>query len=87
MLKLCSVCNGFNMFTSENDFSHPINESLVELLHGSLQLAALVLPLLIVTHRLLGGALPCRSTGYVVHIVNPPHRVYPALPPTDEEEF
>lgn len=67
--------------------SHPINESLVKLLHSSLQLAALVLPLLIVTHWLLCGTLPRSSSGYVVDIVHPAHRVHPALPPIQTAEW
>lgn len=58
----------------------PNYESLVELLHGALQLAALVLPLLVVAHRLHGGALPCGGPRDVVHEVDPPHLVNATLP-------
>lgn len=64
--------------------SHPENEPLVKLMHGSLQLAALVLPFLVVAHRLLRGPLPGCRTCYVVHVVHPAHWVHPALPPADE---
>ena len=60
---------------------HPIDEPLVELLHGALQLAALVLPLLKVAHRLLGGPLPRGGARHVVHVVHSAHGVHPALPP------
>lgn len=59
---------------------HPEYEPLVELLHGALQLAALVLPLLVVAHRLRGGPLPRRGPGDVVHEVDPAHGVHAALP-------
>lgn len=62
--------------------SYPKYEPLVELLHGPLQLAALVLPLLIVAHRLLRGALPRGGPGDVVHEVHPAHGVHTPLPPT-----
>lgn len=65
--------------------SHPINEPLVKLLHGSLELATLVLPFLVVTHRLLRGSLPRSSSGYVVDIVNSTHWIHSALPPAWKE--
>lgn len=64
---------------------HPEYEPLVELLHGALQLAALVLPLLVVAHRLRGGPLPRRGPGDVVHEVDPAHRVNAALPAEETE--
>lgn len=63
---------------------HPKYEPLVELLHGTLQLAALVLPLLVVAHRLHRGALPRSGPRDVVHKVNPPHLVGAALPAAGE---
>jgi len=63
--------------------SHPEYEPLVELLHGSLQLAALVLPLLVVTHRLERGALPRGGSRHVIDKVDPPHLVHTALPAED----
>jgi hypothetical protein len=62
--------------------SYPEYEPLVELLHGPLQLAALVLPLLKVTHRLLRRALPRGGPADVVHEVHPAHWVHSPLPPT-----
>ena len=59
---------------------HPEDESLVELLHGTLKLAALVLPLLIVTYRLYRGALPCGGSRYMIHKINPPHLVNAPFP-------
>ena len=66
--------------------THPIDEPLVELLHGSLQLVSLVLPLFVVSHRLLRGPLPRSRPGNVVDIVHPTHRVHPALPPAEKGE-
>lgn len=65
--------------------SYSINEPLVKLLHGSLQLAALVLPLLIVTNRLLRRALPCSSSRYMVNIVHATHWIHPTFPPARKE--
>lgn len=59
---------------------YPINKPLVELLHGSLELATLELPLLVIPDRLQRWSLPrCRS-GEVVNVINPPHVVNSALP-------
>lgn len=59
---------------------YPIYKSLVELLHGSLELAALQLPLLVIADRLQRWSLPRRRSGEVVDIINPPHVVNSALP-------
>lgn len=75
-----------DIYHQDCDCSYPINESLVKLLHGSLQLAALMLPLLIVSHRFLCRTLPSGSSGYVVHIIHPTHRIHPAFPPTHIKE-
>lgn len=61
-------------------YSYPIYKPLVELLHGSLKLAALELPLLIIPDRLQSWSLPCRRSGEVVNVINPPHVVNSALP-------
>lgn len=60
--------------------SHPKYKSLVELLHGALQLASLVLPLFIIAHCLHSGALPCGGTCHVINKVDPPHLVNTTLP-------
>lgn len=65
-------------------FTHPIDESLVEAVHGSLQLTALVLPLLIVSDRLECGSLPCGGSDYMIHIVHTAHRVQATLPTTTQ---
>lgn len=62
------------------DRPYPINEPLVEVLHGSLELAALMLPLFIVSHRLLSGPLPCCRSCYVVNIIHPTHWVHSSFP-------
>lgn len=59
---------------------HPIDEPLVELLHGSLELATLELPLLVIPDRLQRWSLPSRRSGEVVNVINPPHVVNSALP-------
>lgn len=46
-----------------------VEEPLAELVHGTLQLAALALPLLVVPHRLNRGPLPRSGPGVVVHVV------------------
>lgn len=66
---------------------YPEHEPLVELLHGALQLAALLLPLLIVAHRLHRGPLPRGGSGYVVNEVDPSHWVESALPATDKRNI
>lgn len=60
--------------------SHRVEVSLVELVHGSLQLAALALPLLKVADRFHGGTLPRGGAGVVVNVVDPAPVVHPALP-------
>lgn len=57
-----------------------VEEPLAELVHGTLQLAALALPLLIVAHRLCCGPLPCGGPGVVVHIVESAPLVHTLLP-------
>lgn len=49
-------------------------------MHGTLQLAALALPLLVVAHRLGRGPLPCGGSGVVVHVVVPAPLVHSFLP-------
>ncbi len=61
-----------------------VEVSLVELLHGSLQLGALRLPLLIVAHRLLCGPLPRGGSGVVIHIVEPATLIHALLPATTD---
>lgn len=51
--------------------SHLVEESLAEVLHGALELAALGLPLLVVPHVLSCGALPGGGPSVVIHIVKP----------------
>ncbi len=68
-------------------FPHPDDESLVELLHGSLQLTALVLPLLVVPHRLRRGPLPRGGSAKVVHKIHPARRVHTPLPATREKSI
>lgn len=63
--------------------SYRVEVSLVKLVHSSLQLAALTLPLLKVAHRLHGGTLPCGGAGIVVHIIDPATVVHTALPTSD----
>lgn len=60
--------------------SYPIYKPLVELLHGALQLALLVLPLFIVTHCLHCGALPCGGARDVIHKVGTAHLVNTTFP-------
>lgn len=57
-----------------------VEEALAELVHGTLQLAALALPLLVVAHGLGRGPLPCGGSGVVVHVVVPAPLVHPLLP-------
>lgn len=67
-------------FQPINQCSHPIYESLIKLLHSSLKLAALKLPLFIIPDRFQSWSLPgCRS-GKVVDIINPSHVVNSAFP-------
>lgn len=61
-------------------FSYRVEVSLVELVHSSLQLAALTLPLLKVSDWLHGGTLPRGGAGVVVHIIDPAPVVNSALP-------
>lgn len=61
--------------------SHLVQESLAELLHGSLELVSLGLPLLIVPDIFGRGALPCGGPGVVVHVVIPASRIHTLLPP------
>lgn len=49
-------------------------------MHGTLQLAALALPLLVVAYRLGCGSLPGGGSGVVVHIVVPAPLVHSFLP-------
>lgn len=60
--------------------SYRVEVSLVDLLHGALQLTALRLPLLEVAHGLHGGPLPGGGARVVVHVVDPAAVVYPPLP-------
>lgn len=60
---------------------HLVQESLAELLHGSLELVSLGLPLLVVPDVLGRGALPRGGPGVVVHVVVPAPRVHALLPP------
>lgn len=57
-----------------------VEEALAELVHGALQLAALALPLLVVSHRLGCRPLPRGGSGVVVHIVEPAPLVHSFLP-------
>jgi len=61
--------------------SHLVQESLAELLHGSLQLVSLGLPLLVVPDILSRWALPRGGPGVVVHVVIPASRIHALLPP------
>lgn len=61
--------------------SHLVQESLAELLHGSLELVSLGLPLLIVPDVLGRGALPRGGPGVVVHVVISASRIHTFLPP------
>lgn len=61
--------------------SYRVEVSLVELVHSSLELAALALPLLKVADRFHGGTLPRGGAGVVVHIVDPAPVIHSALPP------
>lgn len=63
---------------------YPINEPLVELLHGSLELAALQLPLLVIADGLQRRPLPRGGSGEVVNVINPAHVVNSALPAVGE---
>lgn len=65
---------------SSKGLRYLVEEALAKLVHGTLQLAALALPLLIVAHRLGCGPLPCRGSGVVVHIVEPAPLVHSLLP-------
>lgn len=57
-----------------------VEVSLVDLVHGTLQLVALRLPLLEVAHRLHGGALPRGGAGVVVYVVDPATVIHSSLP-------
>lgn len=57
-----------------------VQEALAELVHGTLKLATLALPLLVVAHRLSCRPLPCCGSGVVVHIVEPAPLVHSFLP-------
>lgn len=72
-------CHGHPGYTAPS--SHLVQESLAELLHGSLQLAALGLPLLIVADILGRGALPRGGAGVVVHVVIAASGVHALFPP------
>lgn len=61
--------------------AHLVQESLAELLHGSLELVSLGLPLLIVPDVLGRGALPRGGPGVVVHVIIPASRIHAFLPP------
>lgn len=62
--------------------AHRVEVTLIELLQGALQLAALRLPLLEIPHRLQGRPLPRGGPGVVVHIVHPAPVVHSSLPAT-----
>lgn len=57
-----------------------VEEALAELVHGALQLAALGLPLLVVSHRLGSRSLPCGGPGVVVHVVESAPLVHSFFP-------
>lgn len=65
-------------------WTDPVYESLVKALHCSLQLTALVLPLLIVPDRLQRGPLPRGGSVYVIDEVHAAHRVCATLPATTQ---
>lgn len=71
----CAIC----MWTRKG-LEYLVEEALAELVHGTLQLAALALPLLIVAHRLGRGPLPRRGSGVVVHVVESAPLVHSLLP-------
>lgn len=58
----------------------PINESLVKLLHCSLKLTTLQLPLFIVPDRFYCWSLPCCCSCEMVNIINTSHIVNPSFP-------
>jgi len=60
--------------------AYGVEVSLVELVHGALQLAPLALPLLKVADGLHGGPLPGRGARVVVHVVDAAAVVHPPLP-------
>lgn len=67
--------------------SYRVEVSLVKLVHSSLQLAALALPLLKIADRLHGGTLPRGGTGVVVHIIDPAPVIHSALPSSRVKEM
>lgn len=64
----------------EEERPYRVEVSLVELVHSSLELAALALPLLKVADRFHGGTLPCGGASVVVNIVDPAPVVHSPLP-------
>lgn len=78
---LCNICRFLlGIVSYEFKHSHPIYEPLVKLLHSSLKLVALKLPLLIIPNRFQSWSLPGGCSGEVVNIINSPHVVNSALP-------
>lgn len=62
------------------EVSYRVEVSLVKLVHSSLQLAALALPLLKIADRFHGGTLPCGGASIVIHIIDPSPVIHSALP-------
>lgn len=62
------------------NLAYLVEEALAELVHGTLQLAPLALPLLVVAHGLGRWPLPCGGSGVVVHIVVSAPLVHSFLP-------
>lgn len=60
--------------------AYRVEVSLVKLMHSSLQLAALALPLLEVADWFHGGALPRGGASVVVNVVDPAPVIDTALP-------
>lgn len=75
----------FVIFKSCRKVNYRINKSLVELLHGSLKLISLWLPLLKVPDRLHCRPLPRGGPSNVVNVVNPVPLVHPPLPAIRQE--
>lgn len=62
------------------EMSYRVEVSLVKLVHSSLQLAALALPLLKIADRFHSGTLPCGGASVVVHVIDPAPVIHSALP-------
>lgn len=80
MTEIVSGSKWRNATSDPGQAAYRVEVSLVELVHSSLQLAALALPLLEVADRLHGGALPRGGARVVVHVVDPAAVVDAALP-------